>query len=60
MKINFLNKVENYFSLSDKGTRESCPLFILLHCLFSYGENGCECLIFVGEGRLNGKGGEIE
>jgi hypothetical protein len=46
-------------SLLNKGTEESCPIFIL-HCLFSYPAQRLRNLSWIREGRLNGKGGETE
>jgi len=45
------------FSLLNKGTEESCPIFIL-HCPFSYEVKELENLNWIREGRLSGKGGE--
>jgi hypothetical protein len=43
----------------NKGTEESCPIFIL-HCLFSYRRRRMEDPSWIRGERLNGKGGEIE
>ncbi len=59
-KILQFNRFKQDFSLSNRRTEKSCPLFILFHYLFSYQEKGCECPLLVGEGSLNYKGGEVE
>gem|GEM_PF-3540085 len=43
------------FSISNKGTVESRPLFIILHCLFSFIDFGCEYPVIVREERLKWK-----
>jgi len=57
-KIILSNKIGIRFIQTDRGTEDSCPLCILLHCPLTYEDKGCEYPVFVRRGRLNGKGGE--